>query len=339
MATLASNAITLADWSKRLDPNGGTADIVEMLSQTNEILEDATFMEGNLPTGHRVTIRTGLPSVYWRAMNQGVPSSKSTTAQVDESCGMLEAYSPVDKKLVALNGNSAAFRLSEDAAFLEAMNQTQAQTLFYGNPAIDPKQFLGLAPRYSSLSAGNGTNIIDAGGTGSNNTSIYLVVWGANTVFCPFPKGSKAGLTRDDQGEVVELDANGNKFQALRTHYSWDNGLAVKDWRYVVRIANINITDLLTQSGTQAPTEATNIIKLMMKAFYKVPNMGVGKAAFYMNRSVHSGLSVAALDKAQYVLQPKEGMTQFGTAANWLTFQGVPLRRVDQLLNTESRVV
>ena len=145
MATLSTTALTLADWAKRLDPEGRIPVIAELLSQSNEILEDGLFKEGNMPTGERVTIRTGLPSVYWRAINQGVPSSKSTTATVDEACGMLEAYSRVDVDLAELNGNSSAFRLSEDVAFLEAMNQTMASTMFYGNPATDPKQFLGLA--------------------------------------------------------------------------------------------------------------------------------------------------------------------------------------------------
>ena len=183
MATLATSNLTLADWAKRTDPDGRIPIIAELLSQSNEVLEDCVFKEGNLPTGERVVIRTGLPGVYWRALNQGIPSTKSTTAQVDEAAGILEARSEVDKDLAMLNGNTAQFRLSEDSAFLEAMNQTQATTMFYGNPGTDPKQYLGLAPRYSSLSATNAQNILSAGGSGSDNTSVYLVVWGDNTVY------------------------------------------------------------------------------------------------------------------------------------------------------------
>lgn len=338
MATLSTQALTLADWAKRIDPDGKVPTIAELLSQSNEILEDCVFIEGNLPTGHRSVIRTGLPTVYWRAINQGIPTSKSTTAQVDEACGMLEAYSEVDKDLAELNGNTAQFRLSEDSAFLEAMNQTQTQTLFYGNPATDPKQFLGLATRYSSTSAGNGQNILSAGGAGSDNTSIYLVVWGENTVFCPFPKGSKAGLIHEDLGLNTVWDSTGARYQAYRTHYQWKNGLVVKDWRYVVRIANIDVSDLIGQTGTQAASASTNIIKLMARALYRIPNMAMGRAAFYMNRTVHSGLALAALDKSQYVLKINEGLTQFGQPNSWLSFLGVPLRRVDSLLNTESAV-
>ena len=342
MTTLSTSNLTLADWAKRTDPDGRIPIIAELLSQSNEILEDCVFKEGNLPTGERVIVRTGLPAVYWRALNQGIPSSKSTTAQVDEAAGILEARSEVDKDLAMLNGNTAQFRLSEDTAFLEAMNQTQATTLFYGNPATDPKTFLGLAPRYSDIGVSapqNAQNILSAGGSDATaNTSIYLVVWGDQTVYCHFPKGSKAGLIHEDLGEQTVYNADGTRLQAYATRYQWKNGLVVKDWRYVVRICNINVNDLVAQTGTQASTAATAIIKLMARAMYRIPNMAMGRAAFYMNRTVHSGLSVAALDKSQYVLKVNEGLSQFGMPYSWLSFLGVPLRRVDAIVNTEAVV-
>jgi hypothetical protein len=338
MATLATTNLTLADWAKRTDPDGRVPVVAELLSQTNEILDDAVFKEGNLPTGDRVVIRTGLPTVYWRALNQGIPSTKSTTAQVDEACGMLEARSEVDKDLAMLNGNTAQFRLSEDTAFLEAMNQTQATTMFYGNPQYDPKQYLGLASRYSSLSGGNAVNVITAGGADAAvNTSVYLVCWGDNTVYCPFPKGSKAGLIHEDLGEQTVFNTDG-RMQAYATRYQWKNGLVVKDWRYVVRICNINTTHLLAGTSTQTTAVGTNIVKLMARALYRIPNMAMGRCAFYMNRTVHSGLSIQALDRTQYVLKVNEGLSQFGQPHSWLSFLGVPLRKVDALLNTEAVV-
>ena len=339
MAVLSSNNLTLADWAKRTDPEGRVPVIAELLSQSNEILEDCVFKEGNLPTGERVVIRTGLPAVYWRALNQGIPNSKSTTAQVDEACGILEARSEVDKDLAMLNGNTAQFRLSEDVAFLEAMNQTQATTMFYGNPAIEPKSFLGLAARYSSTPGGSGIgqNILEGGGTGSDNTSVYLVVWGDNTVYCPFPKGSTAGLMHEDLGEQTVYDGN-NRLQAYATRYQWKNGLVVKDWRYVVRIANIDASDMSNASGTQASTASTQLIKLMTRALYRIPNMAMGRAAFYMNRTVHGGLSIQAMDRAQNVLSVQQGLNQFGNPYSWLSFLGVPCRRVDALINAEARL-
>ena len=338
-ATLAAGNLTLSDWAKRLDPDGSVPKVAELLSQTNEILPDAVFMEGNLPTGHRLSIRTGLPTVYYRAINQGIPTSKSTTTQVDEACGVLEARSHIDTLLARLNGNTAEFRMSEDSAFLEAMNQTMAGALFYGNPGTDPRQFLGLQTRYSSLTAGNGQNILDAGGLVSTNCSIYLVGWGDQTVFCPFPKGTQAGLSHKDLQEESVPDANGNFFQALRSLYQWQNGLAVKDWRYVVRIANIHVPDLIGQTGTQASTAATQIINLMSRATDRIPSLGLCKPAFYANRTLYSMLRVAALGKSNAALSIEQALTQFGTPYSLTRFLGIPLRKVDQLLNTETRVV
>lgn len=340
MTTLAATSLTLVDWAKRIDPDGRVPVVAELLSQSNEILQDCMFKEGNLPTGERVVIRTGLPTVYWRALNQGIPSSKSTTVQVDEACGMLEARSEVDKDLAMLNGNTAQFRLSEDSAFLEAMNQAQASCLFYGNPGYDPKQFLGLAPRYSDLSGpNNAQNIISAGGSdATTNTSIYLVVWGDNTVYCPFPKGSKAGLIHEDLGEQTVYNSDGTRMQALSTRYQWKNGLVVKDWRYVVRICNIDTAALMAQTGTQAITAATIIVKLMARALDRIPNMAMGRAAFYMNRTVHSGLQLMAMDKNQYVLSIQKGLSEFGTPMAWTDFLGIPLRKVDAICNTEAVV-
>src|SRR5580765_8391881 len=181
MATIAATALTLADWAKRLDPDGSVSVIVEMLAQTNEVLTDMLWVEGNLPTGHRTTVRTGLPAVAWRLLNYGVVPSKSTTAQVDDACGMLEAYSEVDKDLAMLNGNLGSFRLSESRAFIEAMNQEMAETLIYGDTGTAPEKFLGLTARYSSTTPANGTNVILGGGVQTDNTSVWLVSWGDQT--------------------------------------------------------------------------------------------------------------------------------------------------------------
>jgi len=345
--TLGQNGkVTLIDWAKSLDPDGSVATVAELLSQTNEVLLDMPFIEGNLPTGHKHTIRTGLPTSIWRQMYQGVPASKSVRAQVTDSCGMLETRSEVDRDIADLNGNTAAFRLSEAEAFVESMNQTQAQTLFYGNTAINPERFMGLAPRYSAISgAANAQNIIDAGGTGSVNTSVWLVVWGENTVTGIFPKGSKAGLFHEDLGLIDAFDSSNNRFRAYADHWQWKSGLAVRDWRYVVRICNIDVTDLTTQATSQANTAATLMIKLMVKAMARIPFMGKGKAVFYANRTVKEMLAIQALDRSQNALAFAPGLNQFGDVApgsvnnGTLNFMRVPVRTVDQLLSTEARVV
>ncbi|CAI2036431.1 major capsid protein [Serratia liquefaciens] len=326
MAIKGINALTLADHAKRMDPDGKIPAIVELLEQTNPILTDMVFVEGNLPTGHRTTVRTGLPAATWRLLNYGVQPSKSTTAQVTDSTGMLEAYAEVDKALADLNGNSSEFRLSEDRAFIESMNQNQAETVFYGDTRINPQRFTGLSARYNDKSAKNAQNIVDAGGTGSNLTSIWLVVWGTNTVHGIFPKGQKAGLDHKDLGEQTLVDDNGGKYQGYRTHYKWDNGLSVRDWRYVVRIANIDTTKLGADDGP-------NLAKLMVQALHRIPNLQMGKAVFYMNRDAAEYLDIQATEKSSLAVTVKETEGIF-----WTSFRGVPVRTCDALLSTESQV-
>ncbi|MCK0554661.1 hypothetical protein KFO32_16595 [Pantoea ananatis] len=328
MAVKGLIALTLADWGKRIDPNGKVDKITELLSQTNPILDDMPFMESNSPTGHRTTIRTGLPDAYWRMINSGVPKGKSTTVQITDTMGMLETYAEIDKSLADLNGNTNEFRLSEDRAFLEGMNQRMATTLFYGDTSVNPQQFMGLSSRYSLLSAGNGQNIIDAGGTGTDNTSIWLVVWGENTVHGIFPKGQKAGLQMENKGQQTLLDGNNNPYEGYRTHYKWDAGLTLRDWRYVVRIANIDVSNL------SDPQTAANIAKLMVRALHRIPNRGMGKPVFYMNRTVAQALDTQAMDKSSLAISVKETEGEW-----WTTFRGVPIRETDALLETEARVV
>lgn len=343
MATLGSSVLTLGDWAKRLDPKGKVDKTVEILSETNEILTDMLFMEGNLPTGHRTTIRTGLPTVYWRLMNQGTAPSKSTTAQVDEQCGMLEAWSEVDKDLAELNGNVGDFRISEAKAFLEAMNQEMASTLFYG-AASAPEEFVGFANRYTSLTgSANSENILNAGGTGGGSvySSVYLVGWGSESCHGIFPKGSKAGIMHEDLGLVtVETTAGiaGNRMRAYQDHWQWKNGLVVKDWRYAVRIPNINTAHLAALSDQQEVTDATFLPKLMSRAIDRLPKLTGIKPCFYANRSVVSLLRVAAMEKGSSVLSIEPGLNQFGQNIYEMKFLGIPVRICDALTNTEAEV-
>lgn len=329
MATLGGSVLTLSDWAKKLDPDGKTAKTVEILSQTNEILDDMLFKEGNLPTGEQTTIRTGLPSVYYRLMNQGVPKSKSTTAQITENAAELTARSEVDVKLANLNGNVNSFRLDEAMAFLEAMNQRQASTLFYGS-AANPEEFVGFANRYGDLSAANAQNIIDAGGTGSDNSSIYLVGWGQRTVHGIFPKGSKAGISHEDLGIGDAFDANNNRFRAYMDDWKWDNGLVVKDWRYVVRIANIDVSNIVADpDGT-----TTNLIELMLRAIHRLPELKSVKPVFYANRTIGEMLDIQAMNKSN--LQLKVGNEEGNMKTR---LRNIPISTVDALLETEARVV
>jgi hypothetical protein len=329
-AVIPSGNPTILDQVKRTDPDGSIARIVEALTERNPILMDATAMEGNLPTGHRVTIRSGLPSVGWRLLNAGIDASKSTTIQVDEACGLLEARSEVDCELARLNGNEAAFRASEDMAFIQAMNNEAANAIFYASTATDPEKIHGLTPRFDALTANdNSDNVIDAGLSpdGSDHASMWFVTWHPDTCYLIYPKGTQGGLTSEDLGKEYVEDAASKKFLAWRTHFIWRLGLCVKDWRYIVRVCNID-TGKITATGRE-------LLTAMIEAYNHIFDLNTGRTVIYCNRTV-----LTWLDK-QIMLSTTSNLHL--SHAEWhgrkvVSFRGIPIVPVDALSITEAEV-
>lgn len=332
MATLGSTYFDLIELYKRQDGMGNFVPIIEILNEMNPILADAIAVECNKGTTHLHTVRSGLPEVSWGRLYKGIPNSKSGTAQVEDTTGFVEGLSTIDKRLLELSTNEGAVRMGEAMAYLESMSQEVSRKLFYGNTASDPEEFMGLAPRFNSLSASNGSQIVDAGGTGADNTSIWFTTWGDNQCQLLYPKGTQAGVKREDMGSQRLTDASGNAYYGMEEKFTWHVGLAVKDWRYVSRIANIDVSDL------QANTVA--LYDFMRTAYYKLWSRRVagGKMAIYCNRDVMESLDALATNGGasdSFVrLSRKEIQGE-----EVLTYRGIPIRESDSLINTEARVV
>lgn len=338
MVTLVSKNPTLLDLSRRQDPDGSIAAIAEILNQNNEILDEMTWQVGNLTDGHKSVIRTGLPQPTWRKMYGGVQDTKSTTAPVVDTTGMLEAFATVDVALADLADNTAEFRLSESVPHIEGMNQEIADTLFFGNEKTEPEAFTGFAPRFNDLSTPNADNIFDAGGTGNDNASIWLIVWSPQTVFGIVPKGSQAGLHVEDLGQVVlqDVDGLGGRMKAYMSHYRWDAGLVVRDWRFVVRICNID-KSLLTRVYTSGTfSSGANLPDLLFQAMRTIPNLNMGRASFYMSRDIATWVSRQTLAMGQGGLIHSDNVS--GDIRFTERFHGIPMRRVDVLATDEARV-
>lgn len=323
MAELNITHPNYLDWANRLDPDGSIATVAEILSETNPILSDSVVVEANGPVSHRTTVRTGLPTGTWRRLNYGVQVEKSRTAQVTDTIGMLETYAEVDKDLADLNGNSAAWRMSEERAFIEGLSQTMADTVVYGNTDTDPEKFLGLTYRYNDVSAENGRMVIDDGGSGSDQTSIWGVVWGSDSCHMTFPKGSTAGLRFQDLGEETLTDAAGGYYQGYRSHYQWKAGMVVRDWRQVTRI--------VLDTGTES---ASNVLDLMAEAQNQLNRPNSGRLVWYANRTIKTRLDKEAMNKTNMALSTQ----QQDNGGPVTMFWGKPIRLLDAILNTEAAV-
>lgn len=333
MAAVGTLYPTLVDITKRTDPSGNIADVVEMLSKVNPILQDIAFSEGNLPTGHTYTSRVALPTPTWRKFNQGVAPTKSVTDQYTETCGMLEAFSKVDCALANLNGNAAAFRADEDSAFTMGFGLEVARALFYESLSSNPERIHGLAVRLGSTAASNpaAAQIIkgDATASGNDQTSIWLIGWSPRTVFGIYPKGSVAGLKSEDLGKQLTKDANNNDFTAWVTHWMWQLGLVVRDYRYVARVCNID-----TSAWKADLSAGVDLVLSMDDAYAALFDRESVQPVFYMNRAAFSMYNKQLQKKGTTNLL--EYLERGGVRIPH--FLGVPIRLVDAITSTESVV-
>jgi hypothetical protein len=325
---------TMLDAAKRTDPNGAIAMIVETLSKRVPELEDATMIEGNLPTGHRISMRTALPSPTWRMANQGIAGSKSLGDQVDEVCGQLAGRSVVDPDVANLGGNEAAFRASEDASFVAAMGYEVATGIWYHDLSTNPEKFEGLSPRLASSTGLYGGQVLASAATaaftsgGGDQASAWWVCWGKGGVYLIYPKGSKAGLQHKDMGEQMVSDAAGNRFPAYETVWKWNVGMCVEDYRQVCRVPNIDTGNIL-DSGVV-------LLQQLLKGYHQIGNPSMGRCTLYVNRKIAYYLHAQAIFGAvNSTLKYDDGIAN---GRKVLLFMGCPVRTTDSLLNTESVV-
>ena len=330
MATLGASYLTLADRFKRTENGKTAAEIIEMMSETNEVLKDANALQCNDGTNHITTIRTGLPTAVFRKLYGYVPTSKSTTEQVKDVTGMLETFSVVDVDLVDKSENPKLFRLTESSAFIEAMNQKLQETIFYGSIKENAAAFDGLAARYSKKSNDPkkiGSNIIDAGSSSTDNTSVWFVTWGDQHTSLLYPQGSQAGVQHKDDGIMTETSATGGKRKVYQDHFKMDVGLSVRDWRSTCRIANISIASL---SGNNA----IDLDALLNEAYYKIRRFAkTGKTCIYCNSTVLMHFESQIRSKNNVNFTFKEYLNE-----SVLHYKNIPIRECDQIVCDEELV-
>lgn len=321
MATLlTATNMTLLDLAKRTKDNAILA-IAEVLNKVNTVLDDAIWIRANGETQHLTSKRLSLPTGSWRKINEGVSPEKSTTQQIVEGIGMLEAYSHVDTALVDVSPDKAAFRLTEDLAFVEGMSQTLASQLIYGTTVGYPERFDGFATRFANLTTLGVSaihNVHNYGGSSSTLNSVWIVQWGPSKVHMIYPRNSvSVGFSMSDDGVQTITAPAGGYFKVYQTHFKQYAGLCVRDDRCVQRVCNI-------------PATAANLSNSLIDALRQMPSDGAG-AVIYANATVLGCLDKEAKDKTNVNYAPSG---PFGIPT--MFFRGVPVKKVESLLGTES---
>lgn len=326
MTTLAATMPTLADAAKATGADGKILRTAEVLTKLSPVMGDMPWQVGNLTLGHRVSVRTSLPTPTARRFNQRVLPTKSTRAQNDEQCAQLVDYADVDCSIADLNGNAAQFRMNEGYAHMQGMGIEFERQVFYGNSAAVQEEFDGFLPRMTAAS----DTVIDAGGAGSDNSSILLVGWGLQTVYGIVPKGLNQGIKHEDKGRVTSETSSG-LMDVYRDRWELNCGIAVENPNYLAAIRAIDVSVVVGD-----PTGATtNLIKLMIQLAHSVENIEspLIKPILYMNRSLFSAFDVQNVFKsnAYFNVGMEEGKLR-------ASFRGIPIHVSDALTETESTI-
>lgn len=336
MAVIGTTFLNLLD-SHREAPEGA---VLELLSQTSPIAQDAFIGEANRGTYHEHKIRTGLPTVTWGALYQGIPQSKGNTQIVKDTTGFVETLSSIDERLLEIEPeNTARLRLTEMSGQMEAMSQEWTTGVFYHDTASSPEKIKGLSARYNALS---NPNVVSAGGSGSDNTSIWFVTWGEEFTSLIHPKGVPGGIVRQDKGRQRVLDADNNPYYVQEELVRLHTGVSVGDWRYNARVANIDVS--LMQAGS------VDLYKFLRQAYYKLQGRRVARpgneiagakpaprTVMYANRDVLEALDALATNKGASDNFVRLSRMEIA-GEEVLTYRGIPIREADALLNTEATI-
>lgn len=332
MASTGSTYVTLLDLAKLYGANNEIeSQPIGLLAESNPVLGDAQISEENTPNGHISVWQASLSTGTWRAYNQGVAASKGTTKQVTDTCGSLERLSDIDVALVEKGG--VKLRATMDSLEAVGMNNDAASAIFGANQKTDPEKMHGLAARYASLTAGDYYSyIVNGSGSGSDNTSIWFVTWGQKTCTLLYPQGSKAGLQVIDKGQQRVLDGSSNAFYVYETQFVWKLGLAVVDPRYVIRVCNIDVSDLTADAASGA-----DLMDKMNDAYYLRPSDSIGeniaRSYWYCNKTVAKFLHKQASNKSNVYLT-----IDYPAGKPVISFNGCPVHVCDAITSAEATI-
>ena len=329
MPTTKQELLTLSEQMKQLGPGGNLLDVVNVLTEINEIDIDAPYLMANDRFTDVSSKVIKLPPVGTRRINRGSPGGVGRTAQHREFIEILEPRPYIDTLLLDSEPDGGAqARLNQIKLFVESMAQAKADHIIYGSNAEDGEVIDGLATRYNDLAM---PSVYTVGGSGDDTTSLYIVEWDTARCHMIYPKavptagGLQAlGVVEHDNGRQRIEDDNGNAFDALESVIRVAFGLKILDDRSVARLANIEST------GSTNNLIADKKFHLLVEAFNKLPSRG-RKGVIYVNVDVKTQFDIWALDRLNgcwLVDQP--------SGAPVTVWQGHPIRMVDAIRSDET---
>ena len=330
---LIGDLYNLSDVAKITLNNGKFAKAFDVIAEMNPIVDDVPFVPSNDGETYKSTELTGYPTTYYRMVNQGIPVSTDNEKMIRNSFAQLANAYQIDRKLVTGTKESIdAFMARKDLRYVTSLMDSLATTMVYGDSATETDKFTGLAARLSVPSTNYkeaGYNLISGGGSGSDNTSMYGVVWSGDGAFGFYPEGSQAGLKITRMRDVEIRDSGGtNEFIGHKNFYEMDAGLVVTDWHHICRACNIDVSDLtFDKSGSSA-----NLSDLLTRLEIRMAGM-IGRPVIYVNKTIYSFLTRQVKETVGGNLGYQEVKGK-----RILDWNGIAIKQLTVIVNTEPTI-
>jgi hypothetical protein len=324
-------SLNLQDLSAVIGPdNKLLSNVVEVLATSGHFTEDGIWVASNDFGKHVSAQRKTLPSGEERQANRGVPAAKGVIGQNEDYIGFFESPSVVDD-FVLRRANAASkqeFRSKYDIAHGLGLGITQRTKSFYGNKLTNINDPQGFASRRSTI---DGIYTLNNAKSAAKNTSLYLVGWDINQgVHHIYPDGEPAGINMQDMGINVVIDpVNVDVVRWIPYWITWfylDFGIVILEDRAMIRICNID-PDSVTAADYQLTYKLLNqALRLMRLPPEKIRIYGSNAGLTYLDN-----MSI-------YIPTVNTSPTQIEDRTYYKTFNGIPLRLCEEILNTETVV-
>lgn len=221
----------------------------KVLTENNPFMFDLAIVQANGILSSEGSRETSLPTPQIVKVGDGWDSSTVRWDKYKENISIFKDRAAIPEDVLDLQPDQASFWADVKDRHMEGFGQGVTNHFFYGTSVATPEKFDGLGVRYSVPDATDPTNpssasadpfVFDAGGTGSDTMSMFLIQHGINKIKGITPANDPMmGIKSEDMGKQYVDAENSKKRWDFINEFGWKIGLDIVDIRSVARIRNI----------------------------------------------------------------------------------------------------
>jgi hypothetical protein len=309
MATLPIQQFTQNNISMLNEASSKDRTLINALEKKSSAMEVLGVFPSNNAKEYENYFLAGKPVAHLRMNDQGYRPSSVQVAKNKSGVYRFSSMFPVSYDDLETMDDKALQMVRDE--FVVTMKDAMIDGLYYGarDTVTNQTGFKSLTELYSTITAQSDSNYFQytasAGSSTPNaNTSIWIIQPGEGNAHFFYDKTLKRknamGISEREVVDQRITDVNGHSHHGVEFQYDWDLGFNVGDARRCFRIANINVADLIAQSGTQNPqTSSTYVAQMIRRALAKMPGDS-RKCVIFMNplTAVQITLGMTAVTKS-----------------------------------------